>query len=76
MEARGQGRQDREDEEDDEEEPKELQQIGSFDEIMLWGHETVVEDDDTFAKGMGEWIRFAEAVRSLIFIWKRARSGY
>lgn len=60
--ARGQARVDGENDENDEEDVSELQEIGSFDEIMLWGHESIVEDDDVFAKGMGEWIKFAESV--------------
>lgn len=48
--------------EEEEEELDVLQEIGSFDEIILWGHESIAESDDAFVKGMGEWIRFAEAV--------------
>ena len=47
---------------EDAEEVKILQEIGSFDEVVLWGHESMVEGDDAFVKGLGEWIGFAEAV--------------
>ena len=40
-----------------------LQEVGSFDEVIIWGHESLVEGDDAFVKGLGEWIGFAEAVR-------------
>ncbi|KAK4693249.1 ribonuclease H2 subunit C, partial [Lecanoromycetidae sp. Uapishka_2] len=51
-------------EEDDEEgeETGVLQEIGSFDEIILWGHESMAGNDDPFVKGMGEWTSFAEAM--------------
>lgn len=56
----------REEEDGDEEEDEEigvLQEIGSFDKVVLWGHESIIENEDAFVKGMGEWINFAEAVR-------------
>jgi len=54
--------------EDNEDEEKEddidvLEEVSSFSGIMIWGHETIAENDDAFVKGMGEWISFAEAVR-------------
>lgn len=63
--AQRQSRQDEEDDEELEEEAAELHETGSFGEIILWGHESIVERDDTFAKGMGEWIKFAESVSSV-----------
>ena len=39
-----------------------LQELGSFDQIVLWGHESTIEGEDPFVKGMEEWIGFAEAV--------------
>ena len=39
-----------------------LQELGSFDKVMLWGHESIAENEDAFVKGMGEWISFSEAV--------------
>ena len=43
-------------------EVKVLEEVGSFRELMAWGHECQVDDDDAFVKGMEEWIRFSEAV--------------
>jgi ribonuclease H2 subunit C len=63
--ARGQHRQDEGDDGKDEEEAKELHGLGSFDEVVLWGHESMVDEDDAFSKGMGEWIEFAEVVSPL-----------
>ena len=52
-----------EDPEDEEvEEIKVLKETGKFDEIVLWGHGAIVEDDDAFVKGLNEWVGFAEAV--------------
>ncbi len=53
-----------EDNEDEEEEDdiNVLEEVSSFSDIMIWGHETIAESDDAFVKGMGEWISFAEAV--------------
>lgn len=39
-----------------------LEEVASFDKVMFWGHESVVEGDDPFVKGVEEWIGFAEAV--------------
>lgn len=65
--ARKQNRQDEDDDGEDGEdgeETKEIHGLGSFDEVVLWGHETMVAEDDAFSKGMGEWIEFAEVVSS------------
>ena len=51
-------------EEKAEEEFSMMQDLGSFDKVMLWGHESTVESEDPFVKGMEEWIGFAEAVSS------------
>lgn len=39
-----------------------LEEVAAFEEVVVWDHEKVVEDDDGVVKGMEEWIRFAEAV--------------
>jgi len=55
-----------EDEDEDEAEPvKILEEIGSFDEVMVWGHEQVPAGDDVFVRGMEEWIGFAEAMHGV-----------
>lgn len=52
--------------EDGETEPEEpvtvLEVQGTFDEMMVWGHEILPAADDTFVKGVEEWVRFAETV--------------
>lgn len=54
------------DEDEDEAEPvKILEEIGSFDEVMVWGHEQVPAGDDVFVRGMEEWIGFAEAIHGV-----------
>lgn len=41
---------------------KTLEVQGEFDEMMVWGHEILPAADDTFVKGVEEWVRFAETV--------------
>jgi ribonuclease H2 subunit C len=59
-----------EDEEDedrtaDEDEPiKVMEEVGNFEEVVVWGHEALPGKDDAFVRGMGEWIGFAEAMHS------------
>ena len=53
---------DEEEDEFDEDQVETISAIGSFDEITLWGHDTGVPEDDSFVKGIGEWISFAETV--------------
>lgn len=35
---------------------------GRFEEVVVWGHESVPDDEDAFVKGVEEWIGFAEGV--------------
>lgn len=53
-------------EEDVDAEPEELVKIfetqGTFDEMIVWGHEILPAADDSFVKGVEEWVRFAETV--------------
>ena len=39
--------------------------LAEFDEIVVWGHDQVPGEDDEYARGMEEWIAFAEAVSSV-----------
>jgi Ribonuclease H2 non-catalytic subunit (Ylr154p-like) len=39
-----------------------LKEEAIFDSITVWGHDRLPAADDTFAKGIEEWIGFAEAV--------------
>lgn len=45
------------------EEPvKILESQATFDNFIVWGHEIPPAADDTFVKGVDEWIKLAEAV--------------
>lgn len=49
----------------DEAEPiKVLEEVATFGEIVVWGHEVMPEEDETFVKGVGEWIAWAEGIHS------------
>jgi ribonuclease H2 subunit C len=52
-------------EEDEEEKPevKIMEEQSAFDEIMVWGHEAVMDESDPYVRGLEEWIGFAEQVR-------------
>ncbi|MCJ1469450.1 hypothetical protein MMC07_008083 [Pseudocyphellaria aurata] len=51
-------------EEDKDEVVKALDEVAHFEELVVWGHETVPEDDNVFVKGMEEWIKFADAIHA------------
>lgn len=55
--------------EEEEEEVKALDEVARFEELVVWGHETVPEDDHVFVKGVEEWIKFAEAVSLFFFLF-------
>jgi ribonuclease H2 subunit C len=42
---------------------------GTFEDLVVWGHEALPAADDTFVKGVEEWLQFAEAVCSFVFIF-------
>lgn len=45
------------------EEPvKILETQGTFDEMIVWGHEFLPAADDSYVKGVEEWVKFAETV--------------
>ena len=52
--------------EEEEEEPPEpvkvLEELSTFDEVIVWGHDQVPASEDPFVKGIEEWISFAEAI--------------
>ena len=53
-------------------EGEEMEEVASFDKLVLWGHESLVEGDDVFVKGVEEWIGFAEAVSpAYLQLWER-----
>lgn len=39
-----------------------LNEIGSFEKVIIWNHESMVDGDDAFVKGLSEWIGFAQVV--------------
>lgn len=57
---------DTEGDDEDEDQPAEVkvaEEVASFDEVMVWGHDVLPdESDDPYTKGVAEWIAFAEAV--------------
>ena len=48
--------------EEEQEDVTVLNEIGSFDKVVIWNHESMVDGDDAFVKGLREWIGFAQAV--------------
>jgi hypothetical protein len=45
-----------------------MEEHSEFDDIMLWGHESLPDDNtDPYVRGMEEWIAFAEQVCSPSF---------
>lgn len=67
MRPRGDEEEEEEDEEnrEAEEDVKILEEIGTFDEVMVWGHEQMPAGDDVFVRGIEEWIGFAEAMHGV-----------
>lgn len=51
---------------DGQEEVKVLNEVGSFEKVVIWNHESMVDGDDAFVKGLGEWIGFAQAVSHIL----------
>ncbi|KAL8812700.1 MAG: hypothetical protein Q9223_000500 [Gallowayella weberi] len=49
---------------DPEDEIRVLEEVTQFDELMVWGHEAIAESDDTFVKGVEEWVKFAGAMHA------------
>ncbi|KAF2703567.1 ribonuclease H1 small subunit, partial [Pleomassaria siparia CBS 279.74] len=57
--------QDEHDHEDEDEgaEVKIMEQIGTFDQVMVWGHGGTVDlSQDVYGRGLGEWVGFAEGI--------------
>lgn len=53
------------DEAEEEQQPdvKEMESMATFDDLVIWGHGTApAAADDPYAKGIQEWLAFAEAV--------------
>lgn len=41
---------------------KMMQQVGTFDKVVVWGHDAVPDGDDGYVRGVEEWMRVAGAV--------------
>ncbi|KAL4938077.1 hypothetical protein BDV06DRAFT_201739 [Aspergillus oleicola] len=41
-----------------------LEKQATFGDYMVWGHETIPAADDSFVKGVEEWVKFAEAMHT------------
>lgn len=48
--------------EEEEAEVKIMEEVGEFSEVLVWGHEAVVDDEDTYIRSLQEWIGVAESV--------------
>jgi len=55
-------------EDDDEPELREpvkvVEEVSTFNEMTIWGHDQIPASDDPLIKGVEEWISFAEAIHS------------
>ena len=56
---------DEDEEEDDIEPTKILEEVATFDDILVWGHEQVPGEEDVFVRGVQEWLTFAEAMHTV-----------
>jgi ribonuclease H2 subunit C len=55
--------------EEEQELPGEIKMMGvkaKFDEIMVWAHEAVPNDDDPYVRGIHDWIGLAETVSNAL----------
>ncbi|OJD40608.1 ribonuclease h1 h2 small subunit [Diplodia corticola] len=42
-----------------------MEEVGEFDEVVVWGHEVAPDEiEDAYSKGIGEWISFAESIHA------------
>lgn len=42
-----------------------MEEVGEFDEVVVWGHEVAPDgNEDPYSKGIGEWLSFSEALHS------------
>jgi ribonuclease H2 subunit C len=56
------------------EEPvKVLEMNGTFEDLIVWAHEALPAADDTFVKGVEEWLQFAEAVCFVFLVFRGYR---
>jgi ribonuclease H2 subunit C len=53
------------DEDPDPPEPTRLmEELATFDEVVVWGHDAVPADEEPAVRGLQEWIGLAEAMHS------------
>jgi ribonuclease H2 subunit C len=43
-------------------ETKVVEEVGTFEGIEVWGHETVMDEEDPYVRGVEEWISFSRAI--------------
>ncbi|KAL5334523.1 ribonuclease H2 non-catalytic subunit-domain-containing protein [Aspergillus crustosus] len=43
---------------------KVLEKQATFNDYVVWGHEAIPAADDSFVKGVEEWVKFAEAMHT------------
>ncbi|KAI2684236.1 hypothetical protein DTO013E5_6794 [Penicillium roqueforti] len=65
-----------EDAEAEPEEPVKIMEIQrTFDEFVVWGHEAIPAADDTFVKGVEEWLQFADAMHTTLTSGKTGKES-
>lgn len=48
--------------EEEEDEVKIMEEVGDFNEVLIWGHEAVADSEDIYVRSLEEWIGVAESV--------------
>jgi ribonuclease H2 subunit C len=61
-------------EEEGKEDVKIMEEIGTFNEVLVWGHEAVTDGEDIYIRSLEEWIGIAESVSATI-CHKRVNGG-
>ncbi|KAH8602006.1 ribonuclease H2, subunit C [Bisporella sp. PMI_857] len=51
-----------EEDEGKEEETKIMEEIGTWDEMVVWGHEALADEGDPYVRGVEEWVAFSKAL--------------
>lgn len=60
---------DAEEDEQEEEEVKIMEEVAGFNGVWVWGHEAVMDGEDTYVRSLEEWIGVAESVISPTWRW-------
>jgi len=47
---------------------KMMEPKGSFEEIVVWGHDVMPDNNDVYVRGVEEWMKVAEAVRPAVML--------